>query len=218
MKKGGTVNRVTYEVLDIGETKIFGDPQFDWSSAFGAGGSNYFPSKAVDGNVSDDEIVTEMEAESTMEDDSDEDRPISEQLRKLSQELVGKEKSSRPSSKKKTPTTMKTQPTRKNKTSPRTSNRISIGFSLRQQVQARGPNPVCRACKKPIEKNVKCLRHCFKERPSHKYNPADQFHCYLKCVRKIREKYLAGFLAKKWTDKEVLKIAAEIEREKSDGK
>jgi hypothetical protein len=101
---------------------------------------------------------------------------------------------------------------KKKNNEPRKSSRIPPGFSLRNNVQQRGPQSTCKGCKKKIGYTDKCIIHSYIAKTNHTHPTVERFHCTAQCLEKMRKTHLESFLEKTWTDKDLTQVKKEIKK------
>ena len=105
--------------------------------------------------------------------------------------------------------------TRKNeKPSPKkpgTPRRVATGWCFRFWRPERGPLSKCQGCKKSIDRDDPCVIYTFLKKPIHKFSTAWSFHCKGACLARMRGAELQLFKEKKWKEKVVSDVVAELE-------
>ena len=93
--------------------------------------------------------------------------------------------------------------------------RIPHGFSLRENIQSRGPRPTCQGCGKRIEYGQNTIRHNWKEKKNFNYNTISQYHCEATCLQKLSREHTRSFMEKRWVEAEVVKVVRELQHDVS---
>lgn len=215
--KGRVLNIVTYEVLEVSETRNFQDERLDWSKIVASRDVYQLPGRMTASAAA--KKVVDM-----LEDSSEEENAgasMKNKLGTLKTKIKQEGEKSSSSKKKGTTPAKKTRKAKvakgvKTSSTVRVSSRIPKGISVRVYDQRGGPNAKCKGCGKDILKTQPAVRNSHKKFKFHEHPTIEQYHCKADCFKKLKPKDKEDLKKKcledKWTNKQMLEILKEIEK------
>ena len=234
--KGRRINMVTYEVLDITETRNWADETFDLFSNFECKETKKQPID-LDSDWSDEdeddeskkqksepkkdeskklESETEpkkdeskkFESEPKSDDDSEGTSAsvLAERIRK------GREELGKMNPKKVVTDGLKKLRSDVKQTGARKDDKVPTGFSVSKSIQSRGPKAKCHGCKREIGYADKHIRYSYKRSKRYKKNDVLKFHMNVKCLNKMRKDHMMEFMQKRWPDKDVNELKQQMKK------
>ncbi len=222
---GRMMNMVTYEVLDITETRNWADEDFDLFSNFECKETKKQPIN-LDSDLSDEDEKDvdkeskksesepkkdeskEMESEQKKDDDSEGTSAsvLFKRIKKATEELGRKD------SKKVVKDGLKKLRSDVKQTGARKDDKIPTGFSVSKSVQSRGPRAQCHGCKREIGYADRHIRYSYKRSKRYKKNDVLKFHMNVKCLKKMRRDHMMEFMKKRWPDEGVNELKEQMKK------
>ena len=184
-----------FEIMDESVKQDFGDPNFDWRTAFrGKDEHGFHQHKEPSLAGSSPKKKKDEEPRSTFVED----------LLKNELKAVKKKGST------KKPKNKKTQ-----QTATRES-RVTEGWSFSTKKPRHGPLAKCQGCEKNIKRDEERLKHKAVLKKNHKHPTIRYFHMNAACVKKAGLQYVEMFQDKKWPQLKVRQIQWDLEEGEED--